>query len=174
MIIIIEGTNKAGKSTLVKKIQETFPNKQFEIIKVSQPRIENNTNFAYIDYMAILDIAILNKDKNYIIDRFHFGPFVYGPIYRGKPDFGYESFYQIEEKIMKLDYVFILCISSKSFMKKKFIEENEEFADINKIDEEITLFNNISKRSRLRIFNHNLPKNDNTNKIINAIKQYDI
>lgn len=173
MLIILDGVNKAGKTTLANKIQETFPEKEFIILKVSQPEIIDGVNNAINQYNKMLDFAEINCYRNYIFDRFHFGSFVYGPIYRGKNDFNLEEFYKLEDRIMKFKYIFALCISSESFMKKKFIEENEKFADINKIKDEIRLFKDIAKTSRLRIFNHNLPKNDATIKIINAIKQYD-
>lgn len=173
MLIILDGVNKAGKSTLANKIKEEFPEKEFIILKVSQPEIKNGVNQAINQYNEMLDFIEINSDRNYIIDRFHFGSFVYGPIYRGDNDFSYDDFYKLEERIMKLNYIFVLCISSESFMKKKFIEEKESFASLDKIKDEIRLFKKIAKSSRLMIFNHNLPKNDITVKVINTINQYD-
>lgn len=171
LVIIIEGCNKSGKTTLVNYIKEWFPEKLFEVIKCSQPK----NGDAFNEYRNILEWIKKNPNKNYIIDRFHFGSFVYGPIYRGENDFSLDKFVEIELMIEELNYLFILAIANKSFIKKKFIEEKEEFAKIELIDEEIKFFNDIKKKSRLNITNHNIPKNDLTknNEIINLIKMYE-
>ncbi len=170
LVIIIEGTNKSGKTTLVNFIKETFPEKLFEVIKCSQPKDGD----AFTEYKNILNWINKNPNKSYIIDRFHFGSYVYGPIYRGQPDFGLDKFVEIELEIEKLNYIFILAIADKSFIRKKFIEDKEEFAKIELIDEEIKHFNNIKRKSRLTIINHNIPKNDLTknNNLINLIQMY--
>lgn len=159
-VIIIEGCNKSGKTTIVNYLKNNFPEKDFQIIKCSQPEIIDGINQAYYQYIKILEEIKSNSDKNYILDRFHFGSYVYGPIYRKMPDFGKRLFEKIEDEILKLNYMFILAIADKEFMAKKFIEENEEFAKVELIDKEIALFKKTVKMSRLKIFNHNLPKND--------------
>jgi len=168
MIIILEGCNKGGKTTLVNKIKEFNPNKNFELIKCSQPKDGD----AYKEYSNILDKVENNKDKNYIIDRFHFGSYVYGPIYRGKPDFNLEKFVEIESRIIELDYIFILALPFSSFMRKKFKEDNEDFAKVELINKEKYLFNETKKMSRLMILEHKLPNHDITDKIKNYINMY--
>lgn len=173
IVIIFEGVNKGGKTTLVNKIKETFHEKNFQIIKCSQPKIEDGINQAYIQYNNILQKIEDNPDKNYIIDRFHFGSYVYGPIYRGMPDFGKVLFKKIEDRIMKLNYIFVLAIADKKFIEKKFVEDNEEFAKIELIDKEIALFKKTAKMSELKILNHNIPKNDLTDNLLKIIKLYE-
>jgi len=170
LVIIIEGVNKSGKTTLCNLIKEKS-GLEFEVIKCSQPK----NGDAYSEYMSILKEISDNPDKNYILDRFHFGSYVYGPIYRGKPDFDLRSFVEIEEEIMDLNYLFIVAIAKKSFIKEKFISEKEEFAKIELIDKEIKLFEKTCKMSRLNINYHRIPKQDLTkdNKILNIIKLYE-
>lgn len=172
-VIIIEGVNKSGKTSLVNKIKENFPNKDFQIVKCSQPEIIDGVNQAYYQYIKILEDIKNNPDKNYIIDRFHFGSYVYGPIYRKMPDFGRKLFEKIEDEIVKLNYIFILAIADKDFVEKKFVEENEEFAKVELIQKEIDLFKKTAKMSKLKIKEHNIPKNDITNKILDLIKLYE-
>lgn len=161
MVIIIEGPNKVGKSTLVNHIiKETGID--FEVIKCSQPKIEDGINYAYTEYSDILQKIEDNPDKNYIIDRFHFGSYVYGPIYRGMPDFGKTLFKKLENRINNLRYIFVLAIADKDFIKEKFISEKEEFAKVELIDKEIELFKKTAKMSTLKIEHHNIPKKDLT------------
>jgi len=173
LVIILEGTNKSGKSTLADYINDNFPEKNFEMIKCSQPAIVDGINTALNEYHSILDTIENNPDINFIIDRFHYGSYVYGPIYRGVEDFGLEKFVDLEERIMKLNYIFILAIADKKFIKEKFISEKEEFAKLDKIDEEIALFKKTAKMSRININLHSIPKKDITTKLINLIEMYD-
>lgn len=173
LVIILEGTNKSGKTTLVNKIKEQFPGRNFQIIKCSQPEIVGGINSAYTDYYKILDEIESNPDKNYILDRFHFGSYVYGPIYRGMPDFGNNLFHKIEDRIWKLNYLFILAIADKSFLEQKFVEEKEEYAKVELIQKEIDLFKKTAKMSNLKIINHNIPNNDATNQLMEIIKRYE-
>lgn len=159
-VIIIEGCNKSGKTTIVNYLKDNLPEKNFQIIKCSQPEIIDGINQAYYQYIKILEEIKNNPDKNYILDRFHFGSYVYGPIYRKMPDFGKRLFEKIEDEIMKLNYIFILAIADKKFIEEKFVSEKEEFAKLELIDKEIALFKKTAKMSRLKIFNHNIPKLD--------------
>lgn len=161
LVIIVCGPNKCGKSTLVNHIIEETGAK-FEVIKCSQPEIKDGINQAYYQYVKILEEIENNPDKNYIIDRFHFGSYVYGPIYRGMPDFGKTLFKKIEDRIMKLKYVFILAIANRKFIQEKFVSEKEEFAKVELIDKEIDLFKKTAKMSNLKIEHHNIPNKDLT------------
>jgi len=174
IVIIVEGVNKSGKSSLINNIINETGIK-FEIIKCSQPEIIDGVNQAYYQYIKILEEIENNPDKNYIIDRFHFGSYVYGPIYRKIPDFGKGLFHKIEDRIKKLKYIFILAIADKKFIEEKFISEKEEFAKIELIDKEIALFKKTAKMSTLKILDHNIPKKDilKDDKLIKLIKIYE-
>lgn len=174
MLLILDGTNKAGKTTIVNYILDKFKDSNFEVIKCSQPKIVDGVNTAYQEYNEILDKVEANPNKNYILDRFHFGSFVYGPIYREVEDFNLDKFVKLEERIETLKYVFLLCISSATFMKKKFKEDSEEFAKEELITKERELFIKTSRMSRLNMFHHNLPKNDivANDKLYGIIKAY--
>jgi thymidylate kinase len=163
MVIIIEGTNKSGKSTLAKHIIYSLITEiEFEVIKCSQPKIEDGINYAYVQYNDILQKIEDNPDKNYIIDRFHFGSYVYGPIYRGMPDFGKTLFKKLERRLLNLPYIFILAIADKKFIEEKFISEKEEYAKLELIDKEVELFKKTARMSELKIEHHNIPKKDLT------------
>ena len=63
MLIILEGTNKSGKTTLANYIQEKFKDKNWKYIKCSQPKIVDGENQAFNEYNSIIDS--LKDDENY-------------------------------------------------------------------------------------------------------------
>jgi polyphosphate kinase 2 (PPK2 family) len=166
MVIIFEGCNKGGKTTLINKLLEDFKDLKFKVIKCSQPKDGD----AYKEYSNILTRIEKDKTKNYILDRFHYGSYVYGPIYRGKPDFSLDKFIEIEERIINLENILVLALPTITFMKKKFIEDKEEFAKIDLIKQERDLFIKAIRISRLTPFIHSLPKKDIYKELKNIIQ----
>lgn len=77
MLIIIEGCDATGKTTLAKRIAELQPDTT--IVHCGPPTID-----AYTEYASHTSQYIPNLGASVVFDRFHIGELVYGPIYRGK------------------------------------------------------------------------------------------
>jgi len=144
MIIILEGENKTGKTTLANYIKENF---DFDYIKCSQPK-----GNPFDEYNNILD----NIKEHTIIDRFHWGELVYGPIYRGKSGISESQFNELEKKIEDLGAIIIYCYDNANNIKKRFIEEKEEFATTNNIEKVLKLYNEVYKISILNKYKHKI------------------
>ena len=97
------------------------------------------------------------------------------------PDAEFGTPVQVFEKVLAheihitslINKLYELAIAEKDFIERKFVEENEEFAKVELIQKEIDLFKKTAKMSRLKIKEHNIPKNDITNKILDLIKLYE-
>lgn len=140
-VIILEGENKTGKTTLAKE----FQSHGFDYIKCSQPKGD-----PYIEYMNIL--KKIKKDT--VIDRFAYGELVYGPLYRGESKLSNEQLRNIEMKVMALGGVLIYCTDNPKNIEKRFKQENEEFADVKKIKKTISLYNKIFDKVLLKKYKH--------------------
>lgn len=68
MIVIIEGCDRTGKSTLASKIALAIGG---EVIHCGKPK----TDDAYAEYLEM--IAQLPSYKHYVFDRFYLGEYVY-------------------------------------------------------------------------------------------------
>lgn len=147
MLVIIEGENKCGKTTLAKHIEKEHG---FRYIKVSQPGEKG----PYREYMDLLDS--LKPGEHAVIDRFHIGEEVYGPLYRGKSGLIREQFGEIDKRIDKSNGILIHCFDSYENIAKRFEEENEEFADKSKIQKTLDLFDIVIKRSRIPVYKHKI------------------
>lgn len=166
MICILEGENKTGKSTLAHYIEEHHG---FRYIKVSQPGPEG----PYKEYTVIL--SSIKKGENVVIDRFHIGEEVYGPIYRGKSCLTSEQFQEIEKKINDLNGILIYCYDTEDNIAKRFDEEGEEFADKDKIKKTLELYASAIKKSNLIKYKHKINGRMDlikTNQIEKIIKKY--
>lgn len=70
-VLIIEGCDKTGKSSLAKAVGEML---KWPVLKFGQP----GPRGALVEYQG----ALLDHEGPFVADRFHLGESVYGPIYR--------------------------------------------------------------------------------------------
>ena len=91
MIVIIEGMDRCGKSTLVDSLRKhvmTDPG-TFVHHSVSPPKDVKDPNKWELDnYRALIDFAggAAAGDQSILFDRFHLGAYVYGVKYRGQSE----------------------------------------------------------------------------------------
>lgn len=156
MIIILEGPNKSGKSTIVRHLQTEYPEHNWKVIKSSAPKPGTNV---FKEYIGVIEV-MKNFPGNYILDRFHWGSLVYGPIYRGKKDFSLASFLNIEIKLRKLGAVVINTENTFEYLKDLYERENEEFATVDNLQEEIDRYVKVRNHSILPIIRHKVGEKD--------------
>ncbi len=115
IIIILEGIDKSGKSTIANFLKEKFG---FEIVKCSQPKGD-----AYKEY-----VSKLNKvNKNTVFDRFCYGELVYGPLYRGKSQIDNKKLANIETLASAKNAIIIYCYDKPELIAKRFNKDKKSF-----------------------------------------------
>ena len=144
MIIILEGCSKTGKTTLAKHI-ETLG---FKYIKCSAPKKCG----PYNEYTNILK----KIDGDTVIDRFHIGELVFGPLYRKKSDLSDEQFKEIEKQLREKNAILVYCYDNENNIAKRFISEDERFEKTNLIKKQLELYKDAIKRSDLPVYRHKM------------------
>lgn len=83
-IIIVEGQDRCGKSTLIKSLRKHIQNPKVLTLSSSSPPSFDTKEWSKKHYKEMIDLSIdLAWDGWTIIaDRFHIGETVYGPIFR--------------------------------------------------------------------------------------------
>lgn len=107
-LIIIEGIDGAGKSTLIEALKKFFRERTY-VINYSYPdhswEMNQNAAEARGQYYASIKIfkEILTKEKDRIIicDRFHLGEYTYGPVKRFYPEWLAEEVLKVEDELLK-------------------------------------------------------------------------
>ena len=107
MLVIIEGVDGTGKTTLIEGLKRFFF-RPIYIINYSYPtgwHMNIEAGIARGEYLASIRIfkEILSKQPDAIIicDRFHLGEYAYGPVKRGYPEWLAEKTFEIEDELIK-------------------------------------------------------------------------
>lgn len=86
MIYIVEGPDGSGKTTLVKKIQES--NRNVRVMHFGAPTTDEEA----LNYYKVYAKAIASKDENEVLvfDRSWYSDMVYGPVMRNREEMSQE------------------------------------------------------------------------------------
>lgn len=131
MIIIVEGIDRVGKTTLCNKLKEEFdvPILHHEsIISNNKKDNENETDKSLLT-LEVCDIT----NSSIILDRFHLSDFVYGTIERNyNIDSAIDHFKMIDNILLEMNDVFLIYVlptdiqeSSKQHGKNLKTYDNE-------------------------------------------------
>ncbi|MEG1009388.1 MAG: hypothetical protein RSE41_05375 [Clostridia bacterium] len=170
-LIVIEGTDRTGKSTLIKKLCEHYNYDNVTIRHFGKPKVTEGTNVKYLQsaifkfecelVKRIKDIEIL-ENKNYfenviIWNRSHFGEYIYGQLYR---NYTREEAYEIVSNInvilkhVNVDSLHIIHL----YGDPEFIIKNEDGQSFGKTvedkEKELKLFFEIFNRQLVFNINH--------------------
>lgn len=145
MIIILEGCDRCGKTTIANKLHDEHG---FEIVKFSQPKKD-----PYIEAQEKLKKAI---GKNVVLDRSWYGELVYGPLYRGESQLADWQVRNLELRAMSLGSLIIYCHDSIKNIKQRFKEDNETFAKPELIGKMLESYKIVMNNSRFPVIKHQI------------------
>lgn len=155
-VIILEGIDKCGKSTLARELSKKY---KAELIKISAPK----TKKPYDEYINIVNS--LKQNKNYVIDRFHLGEFAYGPIYRNACGLSVEQQFYLENLLLKHNPFLIYCWLDYNQLAWNFCHDKEESTRFEDVPRLSKTFQEVFHRSILpkTTFNYKLNKTPKIN-----------
>ena len=144
MIVVLEGPDKCGKSTLAAKLRDEHG---FTIVKCSVPDKD-----PYLYFMEKLDEA----QGDVVLDRFAYSGMVYGPIYRNKSDLTPGQLRNLELKLMSRNALVIYCYDNVKAIQKRFKTEHETYAKEQDVKRLLDGFALAMLKCRLPVFYHQM------------------
>lgn len=110
MVLIIEGCDLSGKSTLTEALSKKFPGIVMKI--TARPRLKDKGQIANLKryYYSVLDyINRFYQSKTVILDRFFPSEVVYSLVKRGYDGFSDEEYRDMEKVILHRKHLLIYC-----------------------------------------------------------------
>lgn len=124
MLIIVEGPDCVGKTTLVHKLAENLVrrNERVEIRHSGPLRKE-----ALIEYEQRLDDYVPGTGVHVLYDRLHLGELIYGPLKRGESKLTREALLHIELNLASKGALLVIVDSDNDTLVHRHLERGEDF-----------------------------------------------
>lgn len=118
MIVIIEGQDRCGKSTLIGQLTENYP-LSFRTHSSKPPKHRDPYEFERTYYTGMADTAVQSRLSSFH-DRFHLGVYVYGTQYRKYTEAKSIELIEDVEKRLSIGntYLILLTDSGKNIMSR--------------------------------------------------------
>lgn len=116
--IIVEGLDRVGKTTQIKRMMKYFMDKPIQCLHYTAiPGVtpSEQTEFFKKTFADMFALILGNKNKVWILDRSHLGETVYGPIYRPNEDINYVWYYEGAFHIKKREDIALIILYDSSF-----------------------------------------------------------
>lgn len=144
-LIIVEGLDRCGKSTIIERIRNKFPDdSNFLVVHSSKPEGEWTKESQLEHYKTLLQKSFetIDEDITVIHDRSYFGEFVYGQIHRNV-NYNMYDFIEFEKNIPDalLDRVTLLIMTDGNTESRLSRDDNQSITnDTNKMEQEYSEF----------------------------------
>lgn len=118
MIIILEGPDGSGKTTLANKIKDQTG---FMLLHRSH-QTDSNAESLFDEYAQVIKAG-----KNCIMDRGWYSEMVYGPVMRGASAITYPQMYELERLLAKNGALIIHCTAPEATLWKRCLRRGEDY-----------------------------------------------
>ncbi len=119
MIIILEGPDGSGKTTLAEKLsrQTAWP-----VVHRSFPKTDEEKANMMQFYKDTIKLG-----KNFIFDRCWYSEMAYGPTMRDKSVISYPEMYELEKMLAKRGAILIYCTDKPDVLWRRCTKRGEDY-----------------------------------------------
>lgn len=119
MIIILEGPDGSGKTTLANKLAEQTG---YDVVHMSMPKSEEEKVKMFSMYKQALE-----ESDNVIFDRCWYSEMAYGPVMRGASYISHNNMYELENILAKKGAIVIYCKDNPKTLWSRCMRRGEDY-----------------------------------------------
>lgn len=151
MIIIIDGIDKTGKTTFINTLMKKTP--CIMLKNQHKPNTEDDAKLKQSYYAIYKFLKKNHKKYTIILDRYYMSQLVYS-VLRGKDSFNDDWYTKLENKLCKLDHLYVQCVINPELLLKRHITEPDDYLKIEKLNtiyNRYDLFFHITKLDKVQL-----------------------
>lgn len=138
-MIILEGPDGAGKTTLANDLARRFNYRYHAFGPPQHPPLR--------EYLGWL---VDQPDNQVVVDRFHLGEHVYGPIYRGKSQLDPQSQWAIEMALKVRGATLVYVIAPLWALQETLLERGDDMVDVEDLARVVSAYDPVITGTSLR------------------------
>lgn len=138
MIIVVEGADCAGKSTWVARLSRGLAAQYYDVRTLHAGPPDPDVDILD-QYLTPLTQA-LESDVALVLDRWHLGELVYGPLRRGHSRLSLGQFEYVESVLRSVGYVGVLCDVADPNLLACYDSRGDDLAERTQLCEEAAAF----------------------------------
>lgn len=158
MLIIIEGVDGTGKSTLAEQLLEELGDAT--LIHRGPPEAH-----PLIEYEQYLDDYDPRAGRHIICDRWHWGERIYGPLYRGKSDLDDAMFTHVEMYLRSRGALLVHLVHGNATLARRLHEKGEDFLKPEDLRHVSTAYHRIERETLLPVMKFTDPWSSDRHRI---------
>ena len=155
LVILVDGIDCSGKSTLVESLGKKFPG---IVIKPNyRPKDKSDKEISKYKRHAYAVMEFINqnrKDLFIILDRFYSSELVYSKVKRKYDAFDDMSYTRIERSLASLPHLYIYCAPSKEVIIERLKTRGDDYInekDVDKLYQRYEYFYENTKLTKIKI-----------------------
>ena len=171
-ILLIEGVDKVGKTTLINDLKQLFPSAKVYKNNI-KPEDKRETTIGRTTgiYLGFYQIAIANPEEVIIFDRSHITELIYA-YRRGYNPLTYFNWFNYEKKVLLGSTVIIYLSAPIQVITRRFKEDNETYISKEEIQPIVSgyeLYLRKTSLPKIKLSSLDL-RSDNIKKVFNGLE----
>lgn len=177
MIVLVEGIDKSGKTTLITDLLDALDARgenfySYQVFKNSfKPADSSDADEVFYRYKGAFDLMKQNSDSLYIVDRSYLSEMVYSGV---KRDYDAIDDERYDELISDPSILCIYVHTDHETLKSRFKEEKEEYLVQTDVDEIVLRYESVLERTAHKLIKIETPSSrfKNVEIVTNAIYEH--
>lgn len=142
MLIIFEGCDGTGKTTLANKVAEELPLEATRLLHRGVPT--RSPIEEYTDLEGPYD-----QSHHVICDRWHWGELVYGPLYRDRSELGLAGLREVEDFLRPLGAIVVWLREDPQVIRRRLADRGESYLQDRHIETVLDAYGRVAAMSTL-------------------------
>ena len=168
MLVLIEGVDCTGKSTLAAALAESMGD-SCETRHYSAPTRSSGIG----EYTDDLQDYVPGKDQHTVCDRYHWGELVYGPMYRGESILKNDGWTYVEQFLRLRGAVMVYLWNTRLELEHRHQELGESFLELEHIGQVQGEYEYLVRHTTLPTLEYRDPTRKNVKEILQVASVFE-